>query len=121
MTANRIIRWRFVCLEDIREKLTTKENFEQWLKTKAPTEIVGLSFVADACPIANYLRENFDVEPMVDTDEVWINYEVIFSEDLNDIPVWMNSFIGMNDERLSQRSAGGALVILRCIENKNAE
>ncbi len=108
-----------MCLEDIREKLITKENFEQWLKTKAPTEIVGLSFVADACPIANYLRENFDVEPMVDSDEVWIDYKVVFPEDSNDIPAWMSSFIEMNDERLSQRSAGGALVILNCIEEKD--
>ena len=107
-------------LEDIKEKLTTKENFEQWLKTKAPTEIVGLSFVADAGPIANYLRETFDVEPIVDSDEVWINYKVVLSEDLNNLPAWISSFVDMDNERLSHRSAGGALVILSCIENKNA-
>lgn len=105
-----------MCLEDIREKLTTKENFEQWLETKAPTEIVGLSFVSDACPIANYLRETFDVEPMVECDEVWINSQIVFSKNSHNLPVWMISFIDMNDARSSQRSAGGALVILRCIE-----
>ena len=99
-----------MCLEDIREKLTTKENFEQWLETKAPTEIVGLSFVSDACPIANYLRETFDVEPMVECDEVWINSQIVFSKNSHNLPVWMISFIDMNDARSSQRSAGGALV-----------
>jgi predicted metal-binding protein len=46
------------------------KDYRQWLSTKKPKEIIGITCASCACPIANWLHETLKHKVIVDNDRI---------------------------------------------------
>lgn len=91
--------------------LLFKEAFTDWLKSKEPTAIVGMTVGAYACPLATYLYEKTGTEYAVCQSF----YVATKTNDRIEMPEWGAEFIARVDTLLPLRDDVTASQALECI------
>lgn len=88
----------------------TPARFAKWISAHRPCETVGFGFDNDACPLATYLSELFEVPVSVDNDAALIN-----GEDFP-LPRWAKKFVSWVDGEHPRRGRITAKEAMRCFE-----
>ena len=64
-----------------------RKEFEDWLATKATSEIVGTSGTCSKCPVANFIKETYGEYVSVFPTVTFVNNKYIAS------PAWVEKFV----------------------------
>jgi hypothetical protein len=104
--------------------IVTKKDFEAWLKSKDPSDIVGISVNGQSCPIATFLKEYCGVTGVDVSGFDYLYYDSMGHYREAKGNDWMELFIGHVDDLFMEKinfrqipnkevTAGAALACLR--------
>ncbi|MEG5043495.1 hypothetical protein [Microcoleus sp. B4-C1] len=98
-------------------QLLNQQEFECWLLTKKKSDYVGMRATAYCCPIANWLKESYNVSVDIHGSEI------IWSQNKIESPAWIKDFVKQVDLKKQHSTfctTQEALVILGLIMNNEA-
>jgi hypothetical protein len=72
-------------------QLLNQQEFECWLLTKKKSDSVGMRATAYCCPLANWLKESYNVSVDIHGSEI------ILSQDKIESPAWIKNFVKQVD------------------------
>lgn len=96
-------------------QLLNQEEFKSWLLTKNQNCSVGARIAADCCPVANWLKESYNLSAVeVHKQSMVVNGETIKS------PAWIQYFVrqvSVKSSHFTFCDAGEALLIIGCFRS----
>jgi len=93
------------------------DKFEEWLKEKPSTTVVGEPRCWAECPLANYLSETLNIKAGVDGEEACcVDLDTHEHEDVY-LPDWAEVFVDKIDKEETGIEANKALKILNREQN----